>query len=119
MRPDLMEKWSCLEEAIQNIIDVFISRNIYLSNLDFRRNQWPHKYGYVNSFSSLDELRRRVMDSKHAFGLHIAFALFLIAGASRLIIEPVEGSVVVLDKTVFRASIRRTWDVFGVLANVV
>ncbi len=94
MRPDLVEKWSCLEEAIQNIIDVFISRNIYLSNLDFRRNRRPHKYGYVNLFSTLDELRRRVMDSKHAFGIHIAFASFLIAGASRLIIEPVAGSVV-------------------------
>ncbi len=82
MHPDLVEKWSRLEEAIQNIIDVFISRNIYLSNLDFRRNRQPHKYSYVNSFSTLDELRRRVMDSKHAFGNHIAFAPLLIAGTA-------------------------------------
>ncbi len=80
MEPDKAYAWQRLENAV--LFTVKTIRRYYdcYYNLSFSPPRLPSSYGYLGTYSTLRDLRRRVMTSRDSFDLLFAYLAYYLSG---------------------------------------
>ncbi len=74
----LKGKWMSFEVTITKIVQL-IESGLPSPNPDFFPPPKPSEYGFAEAYATYEDLERHVLDSKHTFDLHVAYAAYVIS----------------------------------------